>query len=181
MELSKNTGINKNTIELIMVKERAYRTIYSLNLVKLENLKAYIKTHSKTGLIRLSKSSIEALIFFYNKSDQSLCLFVDYRGLSNLTIENRYPFLLIGESLNRLSRTKRFTQLSLTSTYHWMRIRKGDEEKTVYCTNYGQFKYQVIRFGLYNALASFQGYINKILTKNMDIFVLVYLKFVTKS
>lgn len=30
-------------------------------------------------------------------------------------------------------------------------------------------------FGLSNALASFQGYINKILIKKLDVFVIVYL------
>ncbi len=30
-------------------------------------------------------------------------------------------------------------------------------------------------FGLTNALATFQGYINKILVKKLDIFVIVYL------
>ena len=30
-------------------------------------------------------------------------------------------------------------------------------------------------FGLSNAPASFQGYINKILTKKLDVFVIVYL------
>ena len=30
-------------------------------------------------------------------------------------------------------------------------------------------------FGLFNALATFQGYVNKILTKKFDIFVIVYL------
>ena len=30
-------------------------------------------------------------------------------------------------------------------------------------------------FGLSNALATFQGYVNKILAKNLDIFVVVYL------
>ena len=33
----------------------------------------------------------------------------------------------------------------------------------------------MILFGLFNALASFQGYINKILAKILDIFVIVYL------
>ena len=33
----------------------------------------------------------------------------------------------------------------------------------------------MILFGLFNALASFQGYINKILAKKLDIFVIVYL------
>ena len=42
-------------------------------------------------------------------------------------------------------------------------------------TWYGHFKYQVMLFGLSNAPASFQGYINKILAKKLNIFVIVYL------
>ena len=56
-----------------------------------------------------------------------------------------------------------------------MRIREGDEWKTIFRTRYGYFKYQVMPFGLTNALASFQGYINKILAKKLNIFVIVYL------
>ena len=33
----------------------------------------------------------------------------------------------------------------------------------------------MIPFGLFNALASFQGYINEILAKKLDIFVIIYL------
>ena len=56
-----------------------------------------------------------------------------------------------------------------------MRIREGDEWKTVFRTKYGHFEYQVMPFGLTNALATFQGYINKILAKKLDVFVIVYL------
>lgn len=77
--------------------------------------------------------------------------------------------------MDRLGRAKHFTQLDLTSAYHWMRIQKGDEWKTAFRTQYGHFKYQVMPFGLSNALASFQGYINKILAEKLDIFIIVYL------
>ena len=56
-----------------------------------------------------------------------------------------------------------------------MRIKKGNEWKTAFQTWYGHFKYQVMPFGLSNAPASFQGYINKILAEKLDIFVIVYL------
>ena len=56
-----------------------------------------------------------------------------------------------------------------------MRIKEGDEWKTAFRTRYGHFKYQVMSFGLSNASASFQGYINKILAKKLDVFVIVYL------
>lgn len=40
---------------------------------------------------------------------------------------------------------------------------------------YGYFKYQVMFFGLFNTSASFQGYINKIFIKKLDIFIIIYL------
>ena len=83
------------------------------------------------------------------------------------------PLPLIGESLDRLGRAKQFTQLDLTSAYHRIRIQEGDKEKTSFRTKYGHIEYQVMSFSLSNAPASFQGYINKILAKKLDIFVIV--------
>ncbi len=56
-----------------------------------------------------------------------------------------------------------------------MRIKEGDEWKTAFMTRYGHFKYQVMRFGLTNALATFQDYTNKILIEKLNVFVIVYL------
>ena len=143
--------------------------------MELETLKAYIETNLANEFIRPSKSPAGAPILFDQKSDGSLRLYVDYQGLNNLTIKNRYPLPLIGELLDRLERAKQFTQLDLTSAYYQMRIRKGDEWKTAFRTWYGHFEYQVMPFGLTNILASFQGYINKIFVEKLDIFVIVYL------
>ena len=118
-ELPKHTGINHHAIELVDgCQQPPYDPIYSLGPVELETLKAYIETNLANGFIRPSKSPAGAPILFDRKSDGSLRLCVDYRGLNNLTIKNRYPLPLIGESLDRLGRAKRFTQLDLTSAYH---------------------------------------------------------------
>ena len=86
-----------------------------------------------------------------------------------------YPLLLIGKSLDQLGQAKQFTQPNLTSAYHQIGIKEGDKWKTAFQTRYGHFEYQVMFFGLSNASASFQGYINKILAKKLDIFIIVYL------
>ena len=59
-----------------------------------------------------------------------------------------------------------------------MRIKKGDEWKMAFQTRYNHFDYQVMSLGLSNALTSFKGYINKILVKKLDIFVIVYLEYI---
>ena len=173
--LPEHTKLNEYAINLEDGKQPPYGPIYSLGSVELETIKTYIKTHLKTGFIQPSKFPAGAPILFDKKLDGSFRLYVDYWGLNNLTIKNRYPLPLIGESLNRLGRARRFTQLDLTSAYHRMRIKEGDEWKTAFRTRYGHFEYQVMPFGLSNAPASFQGYINKILAEKLDIFVIVYL------
>ena len=40
---------------------------------------------------------------------------------------------------------------------------------------YDHFEYQIIRFGLFNFWASFQGYINKIMAKKLNIFIIINL------
>ena len=146
-----------------------------LGPVELETLKTYIETNLANGFICPSKSPAGAPILFNQKPDGSLWLCINYRGLNNLTIKNRYPLPLIGESLDWLGWAKQFTQLGLTSAYHQMRIKEGDKLKTAFRTQYSYFKYQVIPFDLSNAPASFQSYINKILAKKLDIFVIIYL------
>ena len=125
--LLERTELNEHAIDLEDGKQPPYGSIYSLSPMKLETLKTYIKTYLKTRFIRPFKSPAGGLILFDKKSDSSLRLCIDYWGLNNLTIKNRYLLPLIGESLDRLGRAKRFTQLDLTSAYHQMRIKESDE------------------------------------------------------
>ena len=167
--------MNKHVIELEKNKQPFFGPIYSLGPIELETLKIYIETNLANGFIWLSKSSAGAPILFDRKPDRNLRLYVDYWGLNNITIKNQYPLPLISESLDRLGRAKRFTQLDLTNAYHRIRICEGDKWKTACRTQYGHFEYQVMPFGLSNAPATFQGYVNKILAEKLDIFIIVYL------
>ena len=78
-------------------------------MVELETLKAHIETNLANGFIRPSQSLVSAPILFDQKVDGSLRLCVDYRGLNNFTIKDRYPLLLIKKLLDRLRRAKQFT------------------------------------------------------------------------
>ena len=82
---------------------------------------------------------------------------------------------MISESLDWLSQAKQFIKLDLTNSYHQIRIKEGNKWKTAFRTWYGNFDYQVILFRLSNASANFQVYINKILAKKLNIFVIIYL------
>ena len=162
-------------IDLVEGKEPPFGPLYNLSEAELAVLREYLDTYCKRGWIRESTSPAGAPILFVKKKDGSLRLCVDYRGLNNVTIKNRHPLPLIEESLDRLGRAKIFTSLDLREAYHRLRIRAGDEWKTAFRTRYGHFEYTVVPFGLTNAPAAFQAYINRALTGLVDIYCIVYL------
>ena len=126
-ELPKDTSINDHLIDLIDDKQPPYSLIYSLGPVEFETLKTYIEINLANGFIRPSKSSAGAPILFIRKKNGSLQLCVDYWGLNNLTIKNRYPLPLISEFFDRLGHAKRFIQLDLTNAYHRIWILESNE------------------------------------------------------
>lgn len=61
-----------------------------------------------------------------------------------------------------------------------MRIQEVDKYKTAFQTNYDRFEYLIMFFGLSNALANFQDYINKILAEKFNLFlILIYIAIFT--
>ena len=132
--LPEQIGVNEHAIKLEKGKQPPYGPIYSLGPVEFKILKIYIGTNLANGFIRASKSPKSPLILFVHKPESSFCLYVNYQGLNNFTIQNWYPLLLIGKSLDWLGWAKQYTQLDLTSAYYWMRIKKGNEWKTAFWT-----------------------------------------------
>jgi hypothetical protein len=152
-----------------------YGPIYSLSEKELKVLREYLQDSLRNGWIRESTSPAGAPILFTPKNDGELRLCVDYRALNKLTIKNRYPLPLIGEIMDRLVGAKVFTKLDLRNAYHRIRIHEGDEWKTAFRTRYGHFEYLVMPFGLANAPATFQAYINQALIGLVDISCVVYM------
>ncbi len=100
---------------------------------------------------------------------------MNYWDLNKITIKNHHSLSLINETLNKLNQVKQFIKLNLKNAYHYLRIQHEDEWKTMFHTHYDHFKYMIILFNLINASVIFQTYINKILTKLLNNFCVVYL------
>ena len=126
-KLPKHTRINNYAIKLVNGQLQPYGPIYSLKLIELKTLKAYIEINLANGFIRPSKLPIDASMFFEQKSDSFFRLCINYKGFNNLTIKNWYPLPLVKELLDRLEKAGRFTQFDFISIYYQIRICKGDE------------------------------------------------------
>jgi len=152
-----------------------YGPLYPLTEEEREALKEYIKENLEKGFIRPSTSPFGAPILFVRKKDGTLRLCIDYRQLNENTIRDSYPLPLITELFYRLREAKIFTKLDLKSAYNLVRIQEGDEYKTAFRTRYGHFEYLVMPFGLKNAPATFQHFVNDVLGEYLDEFAFSYI------
>lgn len=64
MELLEYSEINDYSINLLDIKQLYYGLTYSLELIRLEMLKIYIKVNRISSLIRPSKSLTDTAILF---------------------------------------------------------------------------------------------------------------------
>ncbi|SPC61346.1 uncharacterized protein UHOD_11575 [Ustilago sp. UG-2017b] len=156
-------------------KSSPFGPIYSLSEHELKTLWGYLEENLAKGFVSPSDSPAASPILFVKKKDGSLRLCVDYRGLNQITIRNRYPLPLIDELLDRLCEARFFTRIDLRGTYNLLHIAKGDEWKTAFRTRYGLFQYNVMPFGLTNAPASFQHLMNDMFKDMLDRSLIIYL------
>jgi hypothetical protein len=74
-----------------------------------------------------------------------------------------------------LVKLKWLMKLDIYGAYNLIRMAKGEEWKTTFRTRYGLFESLVMPFGLMNAPATFQNYINDVLVPYLDRFCTAYL------
>ncbi|QRW22529.1 Retrotransposable element Tf2 protein [Rhizoctonia solani] len=70
---------------------------------------------------------------------------------------------------------KVFTKLDLQWGYNNVCVKEGDKWKTAFCTKYGLYKSLVMTFGLTNAPAAFQHFMNELFKDLLDVCVIIYL------
>ena len=142
--------------------------VYRLTPAESVALKQYIDEHLQKGYIRHSKSPVASPFFFVEKKDKKLRPVQDYRSLNDITVKNATPLPLIPELIDKLQGSRYFTKFDVRWGYNNIRIRAGDEWKAAFKCSLGLYEPLVMTFGLCNAPATFQSFMNNIFSDLID-------------
>ncbi|KAI3372161.1 hypothetical protein L3Q82_007016 [Scortum barcoo] len=87
--------------------------LYNLSRPEREAMEKYISESLAAGLIRPSSSPLGAGFFFVEKKDKTLRPCIDFRGLNDITIKNKYPLPLIDPAFEPFHQATIFSQTGL--------------------------------------------------------------------
>jgi RNase H-like domain found in reverse transcriptase/Reverse transcriptase (RNA-dependent DNA polymerase)/Integrase zinc binding domain/Chromo (CHRromatin Organisation MOdifier) domain len=162
-------------IELMPGKQPPYHKNRPLSPAELRCIKKWIDEMLDKGFIRESTSPAAAPLLLAAKPGGGVRICHDYRGLNNVTVKNRYPLPLIRETLDALCGAKFYTKLDVVAAFNRIRVAEGHEWLTAFITRFGLYEMLVTPFGLCNAPATFQNYINHVLHDALDDYCTAYL------
>ena len=133
---------------------------------KLQCAQAEINDLLDAGIIRRSDSPYSSPLHMVPKLTSNggtyrLC--GDYRQLNTMTIEDKYPIPNVQSLFHRLDGANIFSKIDLVKAYHQIPMDPESIPLTAIITPFGLFEYLYMPFGLCNASATFQRFIDNVL------------------
>ena len=138
-------------------------------------VKSHLQNLLNRGWITRSKSAWSSPVVVVRKKSGEMRLCIDYRALNKKTIPDKHPIPRIQDSLDSLGGSTWFTTLDQSKAYYQGFVSEESRKKCAFTTPWGLFQWQRIPFGLRNAPATFQRFMEEALVDFRDQFCLPYL------
>ena len=138
-------------------------------------MKLHVDEMLKNKVIQPSNSPYAAPVILVGKKDGGIRFCVDYRRLNSCTVRDVYPLPRIDDCLASLRGASYFSTLDAINAYWQIPLAKKDRHKTAFITPDGLYEFLVLPYGLTNAPATFQRFMDSVLAGLKWNILLVYL------
>ena len=145
----------ENQIDFMLDASIPNRLAYQSNPEETKELQRQVSELMKKGYVRESISPCVVLVILIPKKDRTWRMCVDFRAVNNITVKYHHPIPCLDDMLDELHGAFVFSKIDLKSGYYQIRMKKGDEWKTVFKMKYGLYEWLVMPFGLTNAPSTF--------------------------
>jgi hypothetical protein len=161
-----------DTGDSMPIKTRPYRLSRSEDHV----IKGEVQKMLDAGVIIPSNSPWSSSPVLVPKPDGSVRFCIDYRPLNAVTKRDNYPMPRIDDTLDSLGQSVQYiSKIDCKSAFWLIPVAPEDRPKTAFITKEGLYEFVSMPFGLRNAPATLQRFVNTLLADLLGKFCVIYL------
>lgn len=169
------TNLVRHTIETGDAKPIKQR-YYTMSPARQKLVEEELENMLKLGIVEPSRSPWSSPIVLLDKPDGTRRFCVNYKALNSVTKPDAYPLPKVTHILDRLRDARYLSSLDIKSAFWQIPLDPDSKEKTAFTVpGRGLYHFNAMPFGLSNAPATWQRFIDNVLGPELEVNVFVYL------